>query len=822
MKNWIKHNGVHIAILGIFIAICFLYFVPAWQGKSLIQQDVTQAQAMAKEIMIYKEKDGKAPLWTNSMFGGMPTYQIWTQYPNNVTTYVISFFKAVFPNPIDIVLLYLLGAYFLFCVLRTNPWLAAAGAIAFAFSSYNFIIIDAGHGNKALAIAFFAPIIASILLTLRGKYLLGAALTALFLALEIRSNHIQMTYYLFITLLIFIGVELFNAIKTKQLNNFGKSCLYLVCATVLAIAVNAGSLWTTYEYGHESIRGKSNLASDGMKSNSGLDKSYAYQWSQGVGEIITFLIPNAYGGASSSQADENSEVVKVLTQAGVDTEQAVGFTRQLPSYWGPKPFTSGPWYFGSIICLLFVFGLFTVRDRLKTWIVGALLLSIFLSFGKNFPLISDLFFDYFPLYNKFRAVESTLVIASLLIPILAVLTVKEVSSSTEDPKILTKQLLYSLGITGGILVVILALPTLFLTFRASNHQEFIQQLTQVTNGDKNLANSIADALVQDRIHMAQMDAVRSLFFVLFGAGLIWVLIKRKITAQLSFILLGVFILVDMWGVDRRYLNNENFVDQYVMDQRFRMREVDRAILQDTSLNYRVLDLTIPTFSSASTSYFHKTVGGYHAAKLKRYQEVLDKQFDNAINEDVLDMLNAKYIIYADEQQRTEQVRSRETACGNAWIVPNIHFVANADEEMRSLNSFDPKKVVFVDQKFKPLVHEKEIIFDPNATIKLTNYCPDHLIYQYSGGRNDQLVVFSEIWYDKGWDLYVDGKKSPHFRANYILRAAELPGGNHKIEFKFKPTSYYTGEKISLIASILLIMMLILAINRERKKKTEGV
>lgn len=813
MNNWLKHNGTHLSIIAIFLGLCFMYFAPALQGKSLIQQDVQQAQAMQKEIMNYKEKDGKAPLWTNSMFGGMPAYQIWVQYPNNVTTYIISFFKAVFPNPIDVVLLYLLGTYLLFCVLRINPWLAAAGAIAFAFSSYHFIIIEAGHGNKAMAIAFFAPIVAGIILTLRGKYLLGAVLTALFLALEIRANHIQMTYYLFLALLIFIGIELVHAIRSKQLKIFSKSLVYLLCAAALAIAVNASMLWTTYEYGQESLRGKSNLSSNKAVPVAGLDRDYAYQWSQGVKESITFLIPNAYGGASVTPADESWEVVKVLTEQGISADQAIGFASQLPSYWGGKPGTSGPWYFGAAVFLLFALGLFVVQDRIKWWIVGATLLSLFLSFGKNFPLVSDLFFDYFPLYNKFRAVESTLVIAALLMPILAVLAVKELTESKEDTQKLIKKLLYALYITGGVALVLALMPTLFLSFKATDHQDMVKQLIRVFGDDRSFADKVATALVQDRVTMARMDAIRSFVFILLGAGLLWALIKKKIGAQTVYILLALLILIDLWGVDRRYLNNESFVEKEVLSRQFQPREVDQAILRDTSLDYRVLDLSIPTFSSASTSYFHKTIGGYHAAKLKRVQELLNRQFNSAINEDVLDMLNTKYAIYNDQKTQTVKVQQRPSACGNAWIVQDIRFVKNAEEEMKAIDSFDPKKTAYVDEQFKSIISKNKVGFDERASIKLVDYHPDHLSYQYTAAK-DVVAVFSEIWYDKGWNAYLDGTKIPYFRADYVLRAAALPAGNHKIEFKFEPRSYKLGEGISLIASILLLGVIGFVIYRQ--------
>jgi len=822
MNNWFKRNGIHLAIIGIFIALCFVYFSPALQGKALYQSDVLMAQGMQKEIMDFKAKDGKGPLWTNSMFGGMPAFQIWVQYPNNVTTYVISFFKTVFPNPIDTVLLYLLGAYLLFSVLRINPWLAAAGAIAFAFSSYNFQIIDAGHSNKAMAIAFFPPILAGIILTFRRQYILGAVLTALFLAIEIRTNHIQMTYYLFIALLIYVGIELYHAIKSKSSKDFIKSFVYLAAASVLAIAVNAGMLWTTYEYSTETIRGKSNLTTDKSEPNNGLDKEYAYQWSQGVGESLTFLVPNAYGGGSGPNLDEKSEVAKALAAKGIPAEQLLPAMQQLSqvglsTYWGDKQFTSGPWYFGAIICFLFILGLFIVKNRIKWWILSASILCLLLSFGRHLPFLSDLFFNYFPLYNKFRAVESILVIAGFLIPVLAILAVKEVASQTEEPKKLQKNLLYSLYTTGGLLIILIVIPSAFLSFKTQNHGLFIEQLTQITNGDKGFADSIANALVKDRTSLARMDALRSLLFVLIGAGLVWALIKKKMNTQFVFITLAVVILVDLWSIDRRYLNNAKFVEKNELAQQFKPRDVDQLIMRDQSY-YRVLDLSQGNpFSNSVPSYFHKSLGGYHAAKLKRYQEVLDKQFNGAINEDVLDMLNTKYLITADQNGQKEMMKNRSTAAGHAWFVQKVEYVKNADEEMMAISSFDPKNVMVVDQKFKSLIDVKKVGYDGNGFIRLTNYHPDHLTYEYSSGR-DALAVFSEMWYEKGWNAYVDGEKIPYFRADYILRAAQLPGGNHKLEFKFEPSSYYTGETISLIASILLLLSLGYAIFLEVKRK----
>ncbi|WP_316840725.1 hypothetical protein [Pedobacter gandavensis] len=823
MNNWLKANGIHLAIIGFFVIICFVYFSPVMQGKAPAQSDVIQAKATAKEIMDYKAKDGKGPLWTNQMFGGMPAYQIWVQHPMNVGTYVISTIKAVFPDPVDAVLLYLVGAYLLFCVLRVNPWLAAVGAIAFAFTSYNFIIIAAGHSNKALAIAFIAPIIAGVILTLRGKYWLGGSLTALFLALEIRANHIQMTYYLMIALLIFIGIEVYHAVKEKKLAAFGKSMTFLGLALLVSLMVNAGKLWTTYEYGLESNRGKSNITTDKAEEKNGLSKEYAYGWSQGVGESFTFLIPNLYGGATSIDqiAKPESHTYKALQSVtGGDPTQAIQQLAGqigLQQYWGEKPGTSGPYYFGAIVCFLFVFGLLIVKNRLKWWIVGTTILFMLLSFGKNAPFVSDLFFEYFPMYNKFRAVESILALVGLLVPILAVLAIKEAQEDAYDQKTLIKRLTIAGAITGGFALIVAVMPTAFFSFTSSTHPQMLQALTQMLENNSGVAQSITNALIQDRADIARTDALRSLFLIAIGYVLIWAFINKKLNAQTTIIILGLVILTDLWQVDRRYLNNSNFANKSDLTNHFQPRDVDTFIMADKDPNFRVLDLTISTFSDASTSQFHKTIGGYHAAKLKRYQELIDSQLSKSVNQDVLDMLNTKYIITQDQQNGSYKMQRNPTAAGNAWIVQNVQFAQDADEEMKAISSFDPKKEAIVDIKYKHLIDTKRLGADPSAFIKLDSYHPDHLVYSYSAPR-DVIAVFSEIYYDKGWNMYVDGVKKPYFRADYVLRAAQLEAGNHKVEFKFEPVSYYMGENISLAGSILLIAGLGFAFYSDNKKK----
>jgi len=802
MKTWFNKNATHLAVIAVFIVISFFYFTPAWQGKVLVQHDVLQAQAGQQEILAIQERDGDMPLWTNSMFGGMPSYQVLIDLPSNITTYILRAFKWVFPHPIDVLLLYLLGAYLLFGVLRVKPWLAALGAVAFAFSSYNFIYIEAGHANKTYAIAFMAPILAGILLAFRGRHLLGSVVLAFSLALEIRVNHIQVTYYLFLAALALVGVELYHAVREKRVRDFSLATGYQLAAVVLALAVNASLLWPTYEYSKESIRGQANLATESAeREENGVSREYAYQWSQGVGESLTFLVPNVYGGGMSTQLDANSNVARVLMNNGISPEAAAS----IPAYWGEKPFTSGPWYFGAGVVFLFVLGCVVVRGRLKWWLLGTTLFVLLLSFGRHFPLVSDIFFDYFPLYNKFRAVESILVVAMLLVPIMAILAVNELVADEGESKRkdLDKKMLYTLGSVGGLVLLITVLPGLFLSFKASNHQAITQTYAQQLQNNT-LAHELMAALVKDRTALARADGFRSLMFILVTFGLLWLMIKSKIKRTTAIVLLGLTTLVDLWGVDKRFLNEQNFTDRLQLNRQFNVeREVDKLIRMDKDPNYRVLDLTTNPFADARASYFHKSLGGYHAAKLMRYQELIERQFSSAINEDVLDMLNTRYLITADNQ-RNERIQRRSTAAGNAWFVEQVTFVKDNEAEMAALNGFNPLKEAFIHEEFKPLLKADRLNAPTGASIELTSYRPDHLVYKYSSPQ-DALGVFSEIWYDKGWQAYVDGKELPIIRANYLLRALQLPGGNHQVEFKFEPRSYHTGEIISLIASLLLVL-----------------
>ena len=537
-----------------------------------------------------------------------------------------------------------------------------------------------------------------------------------------------------------------------------------------------------------------------------MDKKYAYDWSQGVGETMTFLIPNAYGGKSQGVLDEKSEVVQFFVKQGLPQHQAVQIAQSLPAYWGEKPFTSGPWYFGAAVFALFILGLLIVPGRLKWWLASATALILLLSFGRHFPLISDLFFDYVPMYNKFRAVESTLVIASILIPILAVLAVDELIKLAPHYKDVEKKILYTFGGVAVFCLLIGVMPDLFLSFRGSNHQAFTQSLGQQM-GNEAIGRELGAALIKDRKSLASKDAYRSFFIVVLAFGILWSYIKGKTSPTVFLVLLTVLVTVDLWTVDKRYLNDDTFVDKRQIRQRVKPTEVDELIMRDKSLSYRVLDLTSNPFSDASPSLFHKNLGGYHAAKLMRFQEIIEHQFNGALNEDVLDMFNTKYIITLNSQNNAETVNNRSSAAGNAWYVDRVTFVKDNKEEMRSLDSFDPIKEAFVHQEFKDKIDENKISRPSQAEIELVSYHPDTLRYE-SSADDMGFVVFSEMYYDKGWKAFIDGEEVPIIRADYALRALQVPEGDHKIEFIFAPKSMKVSMLLSLVSSVLLVGLLI--------------
>ncbi|MCX6270219.1 MAG: YfhO family protein [Bacteroidetes bacterium] len=793
VEIWKKILPWIIAVI-VFYVITLAYFNPLLQGKSLRQSDIIHFKGVSKEIADYRAQYGKEPLWTNSLFGGMPAFQISTVYPSNLTTYFDKILLAGLPHPANLVFLYALGFFILLMVLGVNPWLAIAGAIGFSFSSYFFIILEAGHNSKAHAIGLMAPVIAGILLTYRGKYLMGGVLTALFLSLELAANHLQITYYLLITVLILSLAEFAMFVREKKLPDFFKAAAVLVIAALFAIGPNISNLWTTYEYSKYTIRGKSDLTSNKENQTTGLDKDYATAWSYGVDETFTLLIPDFKGGSSNGSLSRRSEMYKVLsTNQAPNPDQII---KNIPLYWGPQPFTSGPVYVGAIFVFLFVLGLFLVKGPYKWGLLAATVVSVVLSWGDHFPMVTNFFLDYVPGYNKFRAVSMILVIAELTIPLLGILGLQKLFSGEIDRKKAFRALKITLIITGGITLLFSLLPGAFFNF--------------VSPGDAQLKSSgypdwFINALVADRETLLRNDAIRSLLFILLGAALVWSVIFEKLKKQYATIALILLVIIDMWAVNSRYLNNDSYVRKSEMQNPYEATPADEFILKDKDPDFRVLNLTVNTFNDASTSYFHKSIGGYHGAKLRRYQELIENQISKN-NMAVLDMMNTKYFIMKGENNQPS-VQPNMNALGNAWFVEQYKLVANADSEIVALTGFDPAKTAIVDKRFEQEIKGFAPGRDSLAGIKLTQYKPDYLIYESMNSKAG-LAVFSEIYYDKGWNAFIDGKPAPYFRANYVLRAMIIPAGKHKIEFRFEPRSYYVGEKIALSSSILLIILVV--------------
>lgn len=796
MKNInFKKLVPYLTAIVIFVVITMAYFSPLLDGKQLRQSDITQFKGMSKEISDFRDKTGEEALWTNSMFGGMPAYQISVIYKGNILRHLDKLLQLYLPHPAGMVFLYMIGFFILLLVLKVDKWLAIAGSIGFAFSSYLFIIFEAGHNSKAHAIGYMAPVLAGIILSYRGKYLLGGILAAIFLSLELMTNHLQITYYLLITSIILVITELVTSLKQKTLPVFLKSTGVLAVGAVFAVATNITNLWATYEYSKETIRGKTELTSEKSNRTSGLDKDYATGWSYGKMETFTLLIPNFNGGSSQGPLTEKSKSYQALMANNIDGTQAKNVIKALPLYWGTQPGVAGPVYVGAIILFLFVFALFIVDDRYKWWLLAATLLSIMLAWGKNFMPLTDFFLHYVPGYNKFRAVSMTLVIAELCIPLLAILGLQKALSSGIDSKKVTKSLYYSVGITAGI--------SLFFALAGSAVFSFISP------GDEQYKTYfpewLIEAIRQDRAGLLRSDAYRSVAFILFTAAAIWAVLGKKIKLPVFYSIITVLILIDMWSVNHRYLNSESFVRKSVAAVPFQPTTADQFITKDTDPNFRVFNQTVGNpYADASTSYFHKSLGGYHGAKLRRYQEIIDMHLSKG-NLNVFNMLNTKYFIVPDEQSGQPRMEINIQALGNAWFVNHARVVNNADEEIRALSDFLPSVTAIYDKRFEAQVKGHFISNDTLAKISLTEYKPNHLTYS-SVTSKEQLAVFSEIYYANGWNAYIDGVKSPYFRANYILRAMIVPAGKHTIEFKFEPSVYKTGEKISYASSILLVLL----------------
>ncbi len=776
----------HLLALLIFALLTGIYFSPLFQGKKIYQGDIVNYIGASKEIKEYRETTGEEALWTNRMFSGMPAYQISYNTPSNLTHYADKVMRFNFPRQASFVLLAFIGFYILLITMGISPAFAIVGALGYGLTTYLFIIIEAGHNTKAHAMAYVAPVIAGVLLAYKGKFLKGAALTSLFLALQFKANHVQISYYLLMMLILLAVFEFASAYKRDELKQFFKATLFLLFAAVLGIGSDIEKLWSTIDYGKYSTRSQSELTIDGDQENktSGLNKDYATSWSYGKMETFNLMIPNFMGGASGSPLTKDSETYKVLKKRNVPNAKNV--IKRMPTYWGAQPFTSGPVYIGAIMCFLFVLGAFLVKGKLKWWLLSCTLLSFTLAWGNNMMWLTDFFLEYVPGYNKFRTVSMILVIAELTIPLLGFVAIKQIIENKFENQELIKSLKYSIGITAGLCLLFAFVGSSLFNFSSA--------------ADTQYPDFLVSALEVDRASLMRSDSLRSLVFILLAASSIYLYHLKKIKLMPFAILLGVLVLADMLPVNNRYLNSENFVKAKKMDTPFQKTAADIEILKDKELNFRVYNTTERIDAGARTSYFHNNLGGYHGAKLKRYQELIDMQIAKG-NSSVIDMLNTKYIIRKSSSGAMLALKN-PSQLGAAWFVNSAKVVNNADDEMTALSTFNPSSEVLIDKRY----NLEERSYNATGSINLSSYKPNHLVYDVTA-EDESFAVFSEIFYGKGWNAYVDGVLKDHYRVNYVLRGMPLPKGAYSVEFKFEPQSVALGSSIALVCSTLIYLLL---------------
>lgn len=795
-----------LVILG-FIIVSLIYFYPVLQGKQIFQSDIAQYTGMAKEQNDFRATEHSEPYWTNSAFGGMPTYQLGANYPNDYVGKLDDALRFL-PRPADYLFLYFLGFYGLLLVLKTDPLKAFIGALAFGFSTYLIIILGVGHNAKAHAIAYMPLVIAGFILVFQKKYIWGGLLTMFAVALEVNANHFQMTYYLLIFLLILSGYFAFNFIKEKEYKPLLTAIGVLAVAGIFAIGANATNLMATSEYAKFSTRSNSELTfnPDGTKkvNENALSREYITEYSYGIPESFNLIAPRLFGGSNHENVGTDSRMYSFMIEQGVPSEQAQDFVSGMPTYWGDQPIVAAPAYIGVVVFFLGVLALFIDDRKIKYVFLSGALVSLILSWGKNFSLLTDFFIDYVPMYDKFRAVSSIQVILELCFPVLAVMGLQSFFKAKEEPKLQQKALVQT-GVFGLGIIVILVFAKSMFHFTGSNDNYFLQSY----------GPAFVDALKDDRKSLYSADLLRSGFFIVLTFGILWLFIKNKLAQNTTLIIVGLLMIFDLFFVDKKYVSAKDFVSPAEIAAPFQETPSDAQILKDTT-HYRVFEVN-GNMSSARASYFHHSLGGYHAAKPRRIQQLFDYQIAKN-NMEVLDMLNVKYIIQTDKEGKEFPTVNPNTN-GNAWFVSTVKLVNKPDDVMKALDHIDTKKVAVFnvrehEGKFRNARLKKE--WDTTGTIKVVTYKPNYIKYKTDNAK-DGLAVFSEIYYKNGWNAYIDGKLTDHFPVNYVLRAMEVPGGNHTIEFKFEPQVVKTGSMITLASSIGMLFLLIGGIYFERKK-----
>ena len=790
MNQLLNQYAKHLFVFIGFIVLSLGYFSPVLQGKKIFQSDIVQYTGMAKQHIDFRQDQGKETYWTNSAFGGMPTYQLGAKYPHNYIK-KLDLTLRFLPRPADYLLLYFLGFYLLLLVLKQDFRVAVLGALAFGFSTYLIIILGVGHNAKAHAIAYMPFVLSGVLLVYQKRYWVGFIMTTIASALEIVTNHPQMTYYLLFILLFLAVSYLIKAIKAHDISSFFRSSLILICSAILALGMNASNLLSTKEYVAESTRSQSELTvlSDGSErpESSGLDRAYITQFSYGVTESFNLLIPRFMGGGSTEELDTDSETYKAYKALGATALQARNEIKQAPMYWGEQPIVEAPAYVGATLLFLFLLALFVYKGQHKWWLISAIVLSLLLSFGKNLSFLTNFFIDYVPLYNKFRAVSSIQVILELCIPVFAMLGLsKFLSDDLSDSKKL-KALKYTAFSLVG-------LTTIFLLFKNS-----LFDFVGLRDGQYQNFYGIdfVKALREDRRNLFTADVLRTLFFILAAASCLWFYIHQKITKNIAFMILAVLLVIDLAAVDLRYVNDDDFVSAIKVDKPFTATSIDKEILKDSTV-FRVYDASD---GSTRSSYFHNAIGGYHAAKMRRFNEVMDFHIDKG-NPEVFNMLNTKYIIYNNDNEQLQYLENDEVN-GNAWFINNLISVSDADAEILALDTLKTKFSAVINKN----IHSgRSFLLDSTASIELIDYLPNKLVYK-SSNANDGFAVFSENYYKHGWQVTIDGQEVPHYNVNYILRGLEVPKGNHTIVFEFDPEVIRNGSSIALMSSILFLILM---------------
>ncbi|SDS96610.1 YfhO family protein [Winogradskyella sediminis] len=808
MSFSIKRLLPHVLILIGFVVVSLVYFSPVLEGEKINQSDIMHYIGMAQQQKEFAEATGEETYWTNSAFGGMPTYQLGAKYPHNYIK-KLDLTLRFLPRPADYLFLYFIGFYILLLSLKVDFKLAALGAIAFGFSTYLIIILGVGHNSKAHAIAYMPLVLAGIILTFRKKYILGFIVTAIALGLELVANHFQMTYYLLLLVLVLGLAYLIDAYRKKILPHFFKSVGLLSIAALLAVGLNATGIMATQEYVRESARGQSDLTinADGSPKEvtTGLDKDYITEYSYGILETFNLYIPKFMGGGNYEDVGKDSETYEAYIKLGASPIEALDAARNAPMYWGDQPIVEAPAYIGAVVIFLFVLGLFLVKGRLKWWLVGGTVLSLLLSYGKNLGFLTDFFIDYIPFYNKFRAVSSIQVILELCIPVLGMFALSRLFNDFEKEEEKLKALLFSAGITAGLAILFLLFKSALFDFEGIRDDQYISAYGQ----------AFMDAVIEDRKSLMTSDTIRTLILVLLSAGTIYLFLKKKLSENLVVVVFAVLILFDLVTVDKQYVNNDNFISAVKVDKPYQPNQADKEILKDKG-HFRVMDMSSEgQRKPAKAAYYHNSLLGYSAAKLGRTEELLEFHvYKNNMN--VLNMLNTKYIIAEDQGQIFPYTNT--DANGNAWFVSKLKVVADANQEILALDSLDTKTTAVLNQTVQTEYKLKTTYqVDSTASIQLKEFKPNYLKYESNNG-NTGLAVFSEIYYAHGWKAYIDGKLVPHFRVNYVLRALELPKGKHTVEFKFEPQVVETGSKVALASSIILGLLLLAGLFLEVKKQ----